>query len=64
MNFMSSLRSKDTVEEPMTLPNDTVFSAKGYLSSSETLVNVDRMHLYKDEVDGMSSSFGPYQRNM
>jgi len=48
MNFMSSLRSKDTVEEPMTLPNDAVFSIKGYLPSSETLVNVDKMHLYKD----------------
>ena len=46
MNFMKNLRQKDSVEEPMSTPNDAVFSIKGFLPADATLVTLDRMHLY------------------
>ena len=60
MNFMKNLRASDTIEEPMSPSTDVAYSAVGFVPAAESLVNVDRMHLYKNETDGASSSFGPY----
>lgn len=46
MNFMNSLRSKDTVEEPMSASNDVEYSTKGFKPAIDTVYNVDKMHLY------------------
>ena len=46
MNFMNNLRSKDTVEEPMSASNDAAYSDKGFKPSITTVYNVDKMHLY------------------
>jgi len=65
MNFMSKLRSKDTVEEPMNASNDMSYGASGAVPVATTEITVDKMHLYSDLVgnnaaNGASSSFGPY----
>ena len=46
MNFMNNLRQKDSVEEPMSTPNDASYSVKGFESIATTLVTIDKMHLY------------------
>ena len=43
---MTNLRSKDTVEEPMTAPNDAAYTVKGFEPAIATIYNVDKMHLY------------------
>ena len=60
MNFMSSLRSKDTIEEPMTASNDLAYTATGYAPTIVPLVNVDKMHMYSPIGATFSESFGPY----
>ena len=66
MNFMKNLRASDTIEEPMNSSNDINSTIKGFFPDPTTLVNVDKMHLYKDTLGAaggdllVSSSFGPY----
>ena len=66
MNFMKNLRASDTIEEPMNSSNDINSTIKGFFPDATTLVNVDKMHLYKDTLGAaggdllVSSSFGPY----
>tara|TARA_R110000868_G_scaffold271787_3_gene531124 strand:+ start:315 stop:506 length:192 start_codon:yes stop_codon:yes gene_type:complete len=63
---MSSLRHKDTREEPMNPSNDVDTTLKGFFPDAATVVNVDKMHLYKGVLPAggadkiVSSSFGPY----
>ena len=59
MNFLSNLRSKETVEEPMNASSDVAYGV-GFVPEVTTLVNVDRTHLYKDESGGAKASFGAY----
>ena len=65
MNFMSSLRPSNIIEEPQSMSNDVLLGATGLAYSGAPVNYLDKTHLYAATTTTVtSSSFGPYQRNM